>query len=193
MSDVARALDLGINQVEIHSVKPVVIMSWLVEVTFDIVLDEIAREELDLDEDEDDDEVIMRAMQEEREARYDALMARLHELVTDTTSPIYNGAQTCKLDPSYTKNMVKMKAGEVEIFSSERRVLDVMHRYKDVPLPPHYEEDDPSHFQIVLLFEGAEYPIDVPNPAYMRQRYCNLWPFEVKKCIGLTDTMKSNG
>ena len=48
-------------------------MSWLVEVTFDIILDEIAREDLELDEDEDDDEVVMRVMQEEREARYDAL------------------------------------------------------------------------------------------------------------------------
>jgi Ca2+-binding EF-hand superfamily protein len=189
-SDVANALELQANQVEIHSVKPVVIMSWLVEVTFDIVLDEVSREDLDIDEDEDDYDVMARAIQEEREARYDALMVKLHGLVTDITSPIYNGFQTCKLDPSYTSNMVRQKAGEVEIFSSERAVLDVMHRYKDVHLPSHYEEDDPSHFQIILLFEGAEYPIDLPNTAYMRQRHCNLWPFEVKQVIGLTDTMQ---
>ena len=190
VSDVANALELDNSQVEIHSVKPVVIMSWLVEVTFDIVLDSIPREDLDLDEDEDDDEIVVRAMQEERETRYDALMAKLHGLVTDITSPIYNGFQTCKLDPSYTNNMMGQKASEAEIFSSERRVLDVMHRYKDVHLPSHFEEDDPSHFQITLVFEGAEYPIDVPSPTYMRQRFCNLWPFEVKKVIGLTDTMQ---
>ena len=189
-SDVAQALDLDPSQVEIHSVKPVVIMSWLVEVTFDIILSNIHREDLDLDEYEDDEEVVLHALTEEREGRYDDLMAKLHDLVTDITSPIYNGFQTCKLDPSYTNNMIRKKATDVEIFSSERKVLDVLHRYKDVHLPSRYEEDDPSHFEITLVFESVEYPIDVPNPTYMRQRYCNLWPFEVKKVIGLEGTMQ---
>jgi Ca2+-binding EF-hand superfamily protein len=191
ISDIAVALDVDKSAVEIHAVKPVVIMSWLVEVTFDVVLQSVSMDELSIDSDDsdNDEEQIMKAMSVEREERYDKLMQKLHDMVTDTTSIIYNGFITCKLDPSYSHNLVGSKA-EVEIYSSDRKVLEVMHRYKDVQIPANYEEDDPSHFGIILAIDGQEYNVEVPNPTYMRQRHCFLWPYEVKKIIGLTDTMQ---
>lgn len=193
ISDISKALDLETHMVEIHAIKPVIIMSWLVEVTFDIILHHVPVEDLDIDKDsdvsEDDGDMIVNAMNQEREERYDSLMARLHDLVTDTTSIIYNGFITCKLDPSYSNNLIGRKA-EVEIFSSDRKVLEIMHRYKDVQIPASFEQEDPSHFKITLIFDSSEFEVEVPNPTYMRQRHCFLWPFEVKKIIGLCDTMQ---
>lgn len=193
ISDISKALDVEPNMVEIHAIKPVIIMSWLVEVTFDIVLHHVDVEDLDIDKDsdvsEDDGDLIVHALNQEREGRYDSLMGRMHDLVTDTTSIIYNGFITCKLDPSYSNNLIGRKP-EVEIYSSDRKVLEIMHRYKDVPLPSSFEAQDPSHFNITLSLDGVDYPVEVPNPTYMRQRHCFLWPFEVKKIVGLCDTMQ---
>ena len=36
ISDISKAMDVEPHMVEIHAIKPVIIMSWLVEVTFDI-------------------------------------------------------------------------------------------------------------------------------------------------------------
>ena len=110
-------------------------------------------------------------------------------MVTDSTSPLYNGYITCKLDPCYSQNLVDSSDAD-EIFSSESRVLSVMNRYKDVHLSADHE--DKSHFLITLAFENDEYPLMVPDITYMRQRHAFVWPFEIKQALGMTGTMQEH-
>jgi len=190
VSDLAQAMGVTEDVLEIYSVKPASSMPWLVIVEFDIYL---PRQKLAPADGDDGDEF------DEEDRQYDAerrrlqeqqnLLKSLHEMVMDTTSELYNGYITCKLDPSYSQNLVDSETLE-EVFSADARVLSVMNRYKDIYLPDDHE--DKSHFLVTLSFESDEYPLSVPDITYMRQRHAFIWPFEIKQALGIVGTMQEH-
>ena len=165
-------------------------MPWLVVVEFDIYLPrENSQPEDGDDGDEFDEEDRHYHAEQRRLFEQEQLLKSLHEMVTDTTSVLYNGYITCKLDPSYSQNLVESEASE-ELFSADARVLSVMNRYKDIYLADDHE--DISHFLITLAFENDEYPLSVPDITYMRQRHAFVWPFEIKQALGIVGTMQEH-
>ncbi len=193
VSDVTQALGMTEDHLEIYSVKPAANMPWLVVVEFDIYMppsDFMRANSVGAD---DEDEFSLEDMQHQAEqarlVKQQNLLRSLHEMVIDTTSVLYNGYVTCKLDPSYSQNLVDMEDID-EVFSSDARVLNVMNRYKDVSLANDHE--DKSHFLVTLSFENVEYSLLVPDFTYMRQRHAFVWPFEIKQAIGILGTMQEH-
>lgn len=205
VSDVARALDVDQHVVEVISVKPAPNADWLVEVEFDIYIpppprrlkrdrarddgdDDDSYEDDDDDEEEDVDEEELEEQQRERFELQRTLLARLHTMVLNPTSPVYSGFITCKLDSSFSAHMVEKELHEEDLFSSEPEVLGIMNKYKDTVLPGNFI--DATHFEITIAYDGAEYPFYVPNPSMLRRRWCAVWPFEVKQTLGIMGTMQ---
>lgn len=191
VSDVAQSLTITEELLEIYSVKPAANMPWLVVVEFDIYLPptDISHAQVADDDDDFDIEDMNYQAELERMTKQQDLLRSLHEMVLDTTSVLYNGYVTCKLDPSYSQNLVDLEDTD-EIFSSDARIMSVMNRYKDVYLPNDHE--DKSHFVVTLSFENVEYPLLVPDITYMRQRHAFVWPFEIKQSLGILGTMQEH-
>ena len=190
ISDLALALGVKEDIIEIYSVKPAASMPWLVVVEFDIYLPPVINHRGRFEEDDEFDNEDYHAQEErERLRKQKQLLKTLHDMVLDTTSLIYNGYVTCKLDPSYSQNLIDSFEAE-DVFSTDARVLSIMNHYKDVNLPDQYE--DRSHFTITLAFESGEFPLLVPDITYMRQRYAFVWPFEVKQALGIVGTMQEH-
>jgi len=190
VSDLAQAMSVKEEVLEIYSVKPASSMPWLVVVEFDIYLPrEVSQPEDGDDGDEFDEEDRHYHAEQRRLFEQEQLLKSLHEMVTDTTSVLYNGYITCKLDPTYSQNLVESEASE-ELFSADARVLSVMNRYKDIYLADDHE--DKSHFLITLAFENEEFPLSVPDITYMRQRHAFVWPFEIKQALGIVGTMQEH-
>lgn len=193
VADIAHALNVSENILEIYSIKPAVNMPWLIVVEFDVYIPEdnvetTATFGVNVD-DEYDDEDKRYQSEQNRLLKQQEHLQKLHQMVTDSTSALYNGYITCKLDPCYSQNLVDSEDTD-EIFSSESRVLSIMNRYKDVHLDVGHE--DKSHFLITLSFENDEYPLMVPDITYMRQRHAFVWPFEIKQALGMTGTMQEH-
>ena len=194
VADVARALGCQSDIVEVISVKPAPNSEWLVEVEFDIYIPPPSRdEEHQFDEDDDlgeEAEAELEERQREREDLQRALLQRLHAMVLSVTSPLYHGFITCKLDSSFAAHMVEHDDGDEdeELFSAEPAVLAAMNKYSETTLPHDYI--DASHFEIVVAYEGVEYPFFVPNPTMLRRGRCAVWPFEIKQTLGIMGTMQ---
>jgi Ca2+-binding EF-hand superfamily protein len=186
VGDIAAALGISTEGIEVLSLKPCIGMDWLTVVEFDIVV----YREHEVDEDGniiEHDESVEEAMVEERRD----LLWRLHEMVKDTSSPLYRGFITSKLDPSYTVGLSDHEPNDaaVEVYSADPKVLSVLNKYKDVVVP--YNTIDTSHFKIMLQFEQREVEIEVPNPlVFPRRRHCAIWPFEIKQALGFWGTMQ---
>ena len=187
ISDIARALRIGVDMVEIISVKPSPNMDWLVNVEFDIYVFPHPHDNQTHGTDEDDEELEY-ALEQERIEAQRKLLFTLHEMIADTSSPLYNGFITCKVDPGFSKHLIEDEAlDEEEVYSAEPSVLEVMNRYKDIHVTK--DTNDLSHFTILLAFENQIQPLEVPNPLLLRRKFCAIWPFEVKQALGLTGTM----
>ena len=207
VSDVARALGVEQHIIEVISVKPAPNADWLVEVEFDVYIpppsrkkrrgdrdrgEDDATEEDDYDDEDDeyeeeDDEDLLEEQQRERQEHQHMLLERLHTMVLNSTSPLYSGFITCKLDSSFCANMVEQDFDE-DFFSSEPEVVNIMNKYKDTVLPANFI--DSSHFEITVAYDGVEYPFYVPNPTMLRRRWCAVWPFEIKQTLGIMGTMQ---
>jgi len=183
VNDVSRASKISQECIEVVSIRPAPGLDWLTMVEFDI------KPIMEIYGDEDD------AMMEQIQYEYRELRANMlwtvHQLWADRSSALYKGLVTCKLDSSYSSNLVEKTeddADEVIPYSTDLQVLQVMERYKDVHTPPDYV--DLTHFFIELHFESRVVHIKIPNPLILRKRCCALWPFEVKQALGFMGNMQ---
>jgi hypothetical protein len=80
-------------------------------------------------------------------------------------------------------------AQDIDIFSTDAKVLQTMLKYKDVVVPDDFE--DLTYFPITLVYDSRAVQLRVPNPAVLRPASaCFLWPFEVKQALGFMHTMQ---
>ena len=185
INDFAKALNINADMINILNIKQAVGMNWLSLIEFDFYI----YHQGDIEYDENDYEQIQ-AIEEEKDQQRLHLLKILHEMIINTSSPLYNGFITCKLDPTFSKNLLGKdhdEVEEVELFSTDAAVLSIMKKYENVLVPN--EILDSSHFNIFISFEGNIKPLPVPNPLILRRRCCTIWPFEVKQVLGLTGTM----
>jgi hypothetical protein len=124
------------------------------------------------------------------EARRNALLSKLLAMVKNSSSILYTGFISCKIDPTYNKYFLGDGSEDDSStpFSTDVKVLEIMNKYKDVALPS--DNFDVSHFYIYVTFEGVTKSLKIPNPLILRRKFCNLWPFEVKKVLGFLGTMQ---
>jgi Ca2+-binding EF-hand superfamily protein len=175
-------------KIEVINVKPAAGMDWLALVEFDIYVapDHQPDENGELD-DELEEEMEIERMEHRRR-----LLKTLLDMLADRTSPLYTGFVTCKLDPTYERNLRSDydDMTEVPMVSTDGEIADIMERYKDVALPPDALERDNSHFRIYVHWEGTTSEMRVPNPFMLHRGKCVIWPFEVKKALGLLGTLQ---
>lgn len=184
MEDISAALEIIPGLIEIISVKPAPGMDWLTMVQFDIISSAIPVEDMS------NPEYAEEVAAEQDEIR-DKLLWTLSEMVADTSSRLYHGFVTSKLDPSFCMNMRNNYEDNDEDFvpfSTDTEVMEIMERYKSVSVPTN--ELDITHFTIQLHFENKVVPLKVPNPLVLKKRNCVLWPFEVKQALGFMGTMQ---
>lgn len=186
-SDLATALGIDALMVEVISLKPAIGMDWLTVVEFDIVS---PRREDDDEDDEDDDYEMESIRHQEFAALKIKLLQTIHAMVGDTSSPLFKGFITCKIDPNYSRHLVDDFTGQSQTFHSPvPNVMAILTRYKDVSLP--HKHPDHSYFTIVVCFEDRIAQMPVPNPlVWPHKRHCAIWPYEVKQALGLTGTLQ---
>ena len=188
INDFAKALNIKLGMIEINilNIKQAVGMTWLSLVEFDFYIHSQVE-----GYDEDDYEKL-KAAEDAKDQERVKLLKLLHDMIINTSSPLYSGFITCKLDPTFSKNLLDKGEGEaegeeVELFSTDPAVLGIMKKYENILIPD--ETLDSSHFNIFLSFEGNVQPLSAPNPLILRRRCCAIWPFEVKQALGLSGTM----
>jgi Ca2+-binding EF-hand superfamily protein len=198
--DICRTLNIQSNMIQIHSLSPTPGMDWLTLVTFDLYLTEeflgfsdyeIEQIENDSTQQEEVNELFRQKKQE--------LISELLEALQNSSSILYNGFVTCNIDPSYTSGLITSSefsdsarnssgAEAYEVYSSSSEILAIMERYHSIHLPS--DSIDLSHFKIYLSFENKIKSLFVPNPLILRAKYCVVWPYEVKKAIGMMGNMQ---
>lgn len=206
-SDISRVLQTDPEMIEVVSVKPYPGMIWLTLVEFEVyvpppVLTDIDhRKYQNLDEDEQSE-----LLEEEARRLRRKLLLRLNEMVADVKSPLYSsGFVTCRLDSTFSKHLIEIDENNylnyannfnnnIEIYSPDDVVLEIMNRYKDVDISPSINANqiftDITHFRIFLSFENTVRPFSVPNPLVLTRRDCAIWPYEIKQALGLTGNMQ---
>lgn len=183
-ADIANALGVDAELVEVISLKPAPGMDWLCLVEFDINL---WSADLGESENEENEEQLAR----KRATIRKELLENLFDMVNDSSSTLYNGYITSKVDPSFIAHILDDEdgdQGEFEIFSSDPEIMKIMNKYKDIHVPESF--DDEAFFTITLYFEGRIANVKIPNPNLLTKRYCALWPFEVKIALGFYGTMQ---
>ncbi|GMH63967.1 hypothetical protein TL16_g07046 [Triparma laevis f. inornata] len=172
--DVARSLFggnmQGGNIVKVTDVKPAPGMDWLTIVVFDLVVD--------LGGDE---------------STKQALFSKLDNMVGNPNSELFNGMVTCQTDSTYRGILGRgddgfdMPATSRPIATQDERVKGVLSRYINI-LPPETSHD-PSKFHVYLKWEGATQTLWVPSPRTLPRKSCVLWPYEIKDCLGISNTV----
>lgn len=186
--DLARALkvDPEIVQIEVINVKPAAGMDWLALVEFDIY--EIPQHQPDENGELDDE--LEEEMELQRVEHRQQLLFTLAGMLADRNSPLYSGFVTCKLDPTFERNLRGDfgDAADIPMVSTDDEIAEIMDRYKDASLPP--DNIDNSHFTIFIHWEGTTVPLRVPNPFLLHRGKCVIWTFEIKKALGLLGTLQ---
>lgn len=185
--DISEALHVDPSIFEIISVKPCPVVPWSTLVEFDVYPSE-AMVSAGLQGDEIDYEALLEDRFFELKSE---ILWTLHEMVIDNQSPLYHGSISSKLDSTYSKYLLPESTFEVEnmdFYSKDPQVQDILDKYKEIPLPPDYV--DISSFTIYLQFEDTIYPMKIPNPSVIRSQNCCIWPFQVKEAIGLMGTLQ---
>lgn len=193
--DIAIAVSIDPSMVEVISIKSAPGMDWLCLVEFDLNLALSEATETESASLTDHHSHTKKSLVRKR------LLHSLHEMIRDTSSLLYNGGVTSKLDPSFALNFVDRLPSSAQtgatsgsatmmdgIFSESMEVMKVMQRYLDVVIPDDFVTH--THFNITLYFEGRIGLVSVPNPAVLAKRHCALWPFEVKQALGFIGTMQ---
>ena len=191
-NDIARTLGIDVSLVGVLNIRPSPGMDWLTVVEFDIFIDvnNLGLNEYELEEMEEDEEMQAEAEQQCR-IKHSELLATLFAAVKDGSSTLYNGFITCNVDPSFSHGLqatMLENDDDFEIFSAVPKVLNILEKYKSVRVPSYVP--NLSHFKIYLSFEGVTQPITVPNPLILSRNKCFIWPFEVKRGIGMMDNMQ---
>lgn len=201
--DICRTLNISPNMIHIHSLSPTPGMDWLTLVTFDLyITDEYLNlSDYDLEQIENNSE----KQEELNLITYDKkieLIQNLIHAIQNTSSILYNGFVTCNIDPSYTSGLTHylisssgngsgdQYSGDnsYEVYSSSSEILQILQRYHPIHLPSDFT--DLSHFKIYLSFENKIKPLLVPNPLILRSKFCVIWPYEVKRAIGMMGNMQ---
>jgi hypothetical protein len=167
-------------------VKPFPGMPWLATVSFDLSMTvDMVATDVDQNDPEYDDVIAERCYDLRRD-----ILWHLHEMVVDKTSPLYQGFITCKLDSSYSKNLIESNSdtGDIEFVSPDENIQDIFQRYKDIAVPE--DEVDITHFTVYLEFEGVKRPFRPLNPLVLKDRDCAIYPFEIRQALGLEGTMQ---
>lgn len=187
VDDIAKALEIMPDMIEVLSIKPAPGMDWLTMVEFDInpisILQNTAGDR--------DDPRYWQRLETERVDIRSKLLWTLHEMVSDPSSLLYNGFVTSKLDPSFSANLLDRNDDEEEEilpYSTDPEVLSIMEHYRDIQVPSNVV--DVTHFSIELHFEEKVRLVNVPNPLVLRKRCCALWPYEVKHALGFMGNMQ---
>jgi hypothetical protein len=191
-NDIARTLGIDVGLVGVLNIRPSPGMDWLTIVEFDIFIEvsNLGLSEFELEEMEDDEDLQAEAEMQCRQ-KHTELLANLFAFVKDGSSPLYNGFITCNVDPSFSHGLQATMIendDNFEIFSAVPEVLNILQKYKNVKVPSYVP--NLSHFKIYLSFEGVTRPIMVPNPLILSKNKCFIWPFEVKRGIGMMDNMQ---
>ena len=141
--DIAKALQISSDMVEVISVKPAPAYSWLTNVEFNLHIYLPAPAPAHEGSETSSfsgagyDSVVDSMVTEKAEIR-STLLARLHAMVRDPQSALYKGFSTSSLDPTFSKNLVSEDTrrgdedeDELVPFSSDPAVLKVMNKYAD--------------------------------------------------------------
>lgn len=130
INDISKALEVAPDLVEVLSIKPAPGMDWLTLVEFDINPISLLRQEAG----DREDPRYWQNLETERVDIRSKLLWTLHELISDTSSVLYNGFVTSKLDPSFSANLLDSEAVEDEVvpYSTDPEVLRIMENYKDI-------------------------------------------------------------
>jgi hypothetical protein len=129
--DIATALEIMPDMVEVLSVKPAPGRDWLTLVEFDINPINLLHNEAG----DHEDPRYWQHLETERVDIRSKLLWTLHELVADASSVLYQGFVTSKLDPSFSANLLDPEAeedSEVVPYSTDPDVLAIMEHYKDI-------------------------------------------------------------
>jgi Ca2+-binding EF-hand superfamily protein len=208
-ADIAHALSIDTEFVEVVSIRPAPGMDWLCLIEFDINLWSADFGDVgDHHSGGGDADAVAR---QRRLAVRRELLESLQDMVVDPNSTLFHGYVTSKVDPSYSAHVVDrnqhndddgqdedddgdnddLVAGQRddnEIFSSDPNLMKLMTRYKDIYVPESFH--DQTFLTITLYFEGRIAKVKIPNPALLTKRHCALWPFEVKSALGFLGTMQ---
>lgn len=191
--DLAAALTIEPDNIEIISVRPCPGMEWLCLLEFDF---HVRGEEWEA---ASTGSVLSSSDVKRR------LLESLVDMIRDSSSSIYRGYITSRVDPSYVDHLLPNRSvvspggklqqssttanTETEFFSTSAIVLQTMLKYKDTYVPPDFE--NLTHFNITVVYDGRAVSLAVPNPAVLRPvSACYLWPFEVKQALGFMHTMQ---
>jgi Ca2+-binding EF-hand superfamily protein len=208
--DICRTLNITPSMIHIHSLSPTPGMDWLTLVTFDLY---ITDDYLNLSN--DDLNEIENNFEKQNELNIlinnqkNLLIEKLIDSIQNMNSSIlYNGFVTCNIDPSYLTGLTHYLTSsadgntsggggggyggttseDYEIYSSSSNILNILQHYNTIHLPNDFT--DLSHFKIYLSFENKIKPLFVPNPLILRSKFCVIWPYEVKKAIGMMGNMQ---
>ena len=96
--------------------------------------------------------------------------------------------QSRNVNGNFNNNVDILNSADVELFSPDAAVLDIMQRYRGVDITA--SDIELTHFKISLTFENVTRPFLVPNPLVLTRRDCAVWPYEIKQALGLTGTMQ---
>lgn len=191
-NDISKSLGIDSSQVVVLNIRPSPGMEWLTVVEFDIFVDasHLGLSKFDLQDIEDDAELQIEA-DKMCQSKHSELLSELFGLVQNGSSVLYNGFITCSIDPSFSHGLqatMTENDDDIEIFSSDPDVMSILKKYQSVSVPAHVP--NLSHFKIHLSFEGLTRSIMVPNPLILAKNSCFLWPFEVKRGIGMVGNMQ---
>lgn len=188
--DIATALSLEPENVQIISLRHAPGMDWLCLVEFDF---HVRGEDWEA---ESSGSVLSTTDVKRR------LLEGLYDMIQDQSSVLYRGFITSRIDSSYADHLLpdqftdakhvstgRTSTQDIEIFSTDAKVLQTMLKYKDVVVPEDFE--DLTHFSITVVYDNRSVEVKVPNPAVLRPASaCFLWPFEVKQVLGFMHTMQ---
>lgn len=186
IADLSRSLNILDSIIDIQAVKPFPGMPWLTTVSFDLSMTvDMVATDMDENDPEYDDVVAERCYDLRRD-----ILEHLHEMVVDKSSPLFQGYITCKLDSSFSKNLIESNSDieDIEFVSPVANIQDIFMRYKDTSVPE--DEVDITHFTVYLEFEGVKRPFRALNPLALKDRDCAIYPFEIRQALGLEGTMQ---
>lgn len=181
--DIASTISIDVDMVEIIAVRayPGMVDSAIM-VEFDINLTNADLGEIEKDPDHSD-------LAHRQEVR-SKLLQLLHEMLIDTSSTLYHGFLGTAIDPTFSANLIDSDETDHPVtenfISSDAKITQILVKYKDVVVPRTFQ--DKTHFNIILRYDGREAILAVPNPSVLPQKYCALWPFEVKQALGFINT-----
>lgn len=196
-------MGIDVSLIEVISIKSAPGMDWLSLVEFDLNLpyDPMDEESESHSHTESQSRSRHSHTNRRRDEMKRKLLKLLLEMIADTSSVLYNGYISSKIDPSFSLNLIENKNGgyrsktvnnndlEIEeIFSEDPKIMKILQKYKDIQLPDDFEDE--TRFQITVYFEDRFGTILVPNPAVLTKRYCALWPFQIKQALGFMGTMQ---